>query len=298
LEPSSLAGIRSMSKGGVYALPLIINTAVLYYNKDIFDKMALPNLKDNMGWDEVINLARRAQRQEGGIDYLGIRNGMQPHGNLNPMSLPFIDPATEKPTIMQDERWKTIFSQLIEMRKTMNNTTASFVREPKVAMSADLANIFLNNDMTMMNWDMVTYPQDPGFPDRGAQPLPTLFGISSTSKFKDEAMLVLKHLLSEEVQLDYSKRAVIPALQDQAVLKQFATQVVYKDTVYKDKNFQAIVKKKFAPIPPKTSYETMARQAYEKPLSDLTKGVLDINTAFRQIDEELTKQIAERKGNK
>ncbi|WP_158301557.1 hypothetical protein [Paenibacillus mesophilus] len=48
----------------------------------------------------------------------------------------------------------------------------------------------MNFDLTSLGWDMVAYPGYKEAPGTGPQPLPTLFGITSTSKHKDEAMEV------------------------------------------------------------------------------------------------------------
>ncbi|MDF2717863.1 MAG: extracellular solute-binding protein family 1, partial [Paenibacillus sp.] len=291
LEATSMDVAKQMSGGKMYALPLVINTAALYFNKDLFDKFAVAYPKDGMTWDQVIDLAKRMYRQDAGIDYYGIASGTQPQFNLTSMAVPFIDPKTNKPTILTDGRWKTIYQQLIEMRKTMGNKNLvedHFVKDKNIAMFDYLANTFLNKDMTTMNWDLVTYPTFKELPNQGPQTLPTLFGITSTSKNKDAAMKVLAYMLSEEAQLSLSERAVIPVLQTDKTIKAFGTK-----SKYEGKNFQAILKLKFTPSAPKSAIENKARTAYAKPVVDLAAEKLDLNTAFRQVDEELNKIIAE-----
>lgn len=293
LEPSSVSAIRTMSGGKLYALPLVNNTAAFYYNKDLFDKFGVPYPKDGIGWDEVIELGKRLRRTDGGQEYYGIGSHFQPHANLSPLSVPYVDPKTEKPTILSDDKWKTVYNQLISIKKTTDNKNMdanNFVKDRNLAMLDALANLFLNFDLTSLGWDMVAYPGYKEAPGTGPQPLPTLFGITSTSKHKDEAMEVLKYMVSEEVQRSFSERAIIPVLQGDDILKSFG-----KNSKYKDKNFQAIISKKFAPITPKEKYEAKAREIYSKPLSSLVEGNSDLNTAFRQIDEEMNKMIAAEK---
>ncbi|MDF2717963.1 MAG: extracellular solute-binding protein family 1, partial [Paenibacillus sp.] len=220
--------------------------------------------------------------------YYGMRGGIQPHANLSPLSVPSIDAKTGKPTILTDDRWKTLFSEVVEMKKTVENKALSFVKDPKVAMSIDLANIFINNDMSALNWDLVSYPSYKDKPGIGPQSLPTLFGITSASKQKDAAMRVLSYLLSEESQMSLSERAVIPILQNEKVKAAFG-----KNSVYKDKNLQAIVKINYAPITSKSKYETEIRAIYDKAIPELVNGTVDLNTAFRNMDEQINKLIAE-----
>ncbi|CAG7627489.1 ABC transporter substrate-binding protein [Paenibacillus allorhizosphaerae] len=293
LEPSTIDIIKQMSEGKMYALPIVINTAALYYNKDIFDRFGIAYPQDGMTWDQVSDLARKLRRTDGGQEYYGIATGSQPQLNMSAFSIPFIDPKTEKPTILTDERWKTIYTQLTALRKTSDNKSLvedNFVKDKNVAMLDYLANTFLNKDMSMMNWDLVAYPTFKELPGKGPQTLPTLFGITSVSKHKDEAMEVLKFMLSEEAQLSLSERAIIPVLQNEKVLKAFGTKAKYPN-----KNYQAILKWKFSPIAPKTKYETKARTIFAKPTVDLGSDKIDMNTAFRQIDEETSKMIAEEK---
>jgi multiple sugar transport system substrate-binding protein len=291
LEATSIEVVKQMSGGKMYALPLVVNTAAMYYNKDVFDKFAVAYPKDGMTWDQALDLAKRMRRTDSGIEYYGMVSGSQPQFNLTSMAVPFIDSKTNKPTISTDDRWKTLFQQLIELRKTMGNKNLgedNFVKDKNIAMLDYLANTFLNKDMTAMNWDLVAYPTFKELPDKGPQTLPTLFGITSTSKNKDAAMKVLAYMLSEEPQLGLSEKAVIPVLQTDKTVKAFATK-----SKYTGKNFQAIMKRKFTLSAPKSAIENKARTAYAKPVADLTDGKVDLNTAFRQIDEEMNKIIAE-----
>ncbi|WP_193556103.1 ABC transporter substrate-binding protein [Paenibacillus ginsengarvi] len=293
LEKSSIDAVRALSDGKMYALPLVINTAALYYNKDLFDKFGVPYPKDGMTWDEVIELAKRMNRTDGGQTYYGLGTSITHNLSLNPQSVPYVDRKTEKATILTDSRWKSIFENMVEAYKTAGGAgknPTQFVQDKNIAMTEGLANLFLNLDMTTLNWDMITYPTYKEATGKAPQPYPTLFGITSTSKFKDEAFQVLKHMLSEQEQLSLSERAVIPVLQKDNVLKAFGTK-----SKYQGKNFQSIVSRKFSPMPDKTKYDSKAQPIYNKYVPDVAKGDLDLNTAFRKIDEDMTKMIAEEK---
>lgn len=294
LEKSSIDAIRALSDGKMYALPLVINTAALYYNKDLFDKMGVPYPKDGMTWDQVIELAKRMNRVDGGLEYFGLGTSVNHNFSLNPQSVAYVDRKTEKATILTDPKWKTIYQVMVEAYKTTGGTAkgpTQFVADKNVAMTEGLANLFLNQDMTGLNWDMVTYPTYREAPDRAPQPYPTLFGITAASKFKDEAFQVLQHMLSEQEQLSLSERAIIPVLQKDSVMKAFGTK-----SKYPDKNYQSILSRKFSPMPDKTKYDSKAQSIYNKYVSPVAKGELDLNTAFRKIDEEMNAMIAADKG--
>ncbi|WP_158606674.1 ABC transporter substrate-binding protein [Paenibacillus ginsengarvi] len=293
LEPSSINAVRSLSGGKMYALPLVINTAALYYNKDLFDKFGVPYPKDNMTWDQVIDVAKRMYRTDGGQPYFGLGTSITHNFSLNPQSVPYVDRKTEKATILTDPKWKSIFEVIVEAYKTTGGTAlgpTQFVQNKNIAMTEGLANLFLNLDMTAMNWDMVRYPTYKEAPGKAPQPYPTLFGVTSTSKFKDEAFQVLQHMLSEQEQLSLSERAVIPVLQKDNVQKAFGTK-----SKYQGKNFQSILSRKFSPMPDKTKYDSKAQPIYNKYVPNIAKGEMDLNTAFRSIDEDMSKMIAEEK---
>jgi multiple sugar transport system substrate-binding protein len=88
--------------------------------------------------------------------------------------------------------------------------------------------------------------------------------------------------------MSFSERAVIPILQNEQVKGAFG-----KNSPYKNKNLQSIVKTKFAPITSKSKFEGNIRTIYDKAIPDLVDGKVDLNTAFRSMDEQINKLIAE-----
>ncbi|CAG7635892.1 hypothetical protein PAESOLCIP111_03716 [Paenibacillus solanacearum] len=294
LDPASINIAKTMSNGKMYALPLVNNTDVLYYNKDIFDKFGVPYPKDGMMRDEVLDIAKRLNRVDGGTAYYGL--GLYPSNALamSPFSIPYIDAKTQTPTIQTDARWKTVFEPLIAAYRTTDNKKMSdpnqFLKTGNMAMFIGLANMFLNFDASGVNWDLATYPLFKEAPGVGPQPLPTMFSITSMSKHPDEAMEVLAYMLTEESQKSLAERAIIPVLQTPAVTRAFGTK-----SPYPGKNYAAILKYKFAEIPPMTVYDKLAQNIYLKPLEALAKGTTDLNTAFRNIDQETRQMIMQEK---
>ena len=289
LDPAAMQMVKEASDGGMYALPLVSNTEVLYYNKDIFDRFGVPYPKDGMFRDEVLELAKRLTRTDGGVDYYGIGTYPSYSLALSPFALPYVDAKTEKATIGSDPRWKTVYESLIEAYRTTNNKKMSDPNQflnGNMAMFMGLANMFLNFDVSSMNWDMVSYPLYRELPGAGQQALPTMFSITSLSKHPNEAMEVLAYMLSEEAQISLSERGIIPVRQTPAVLQAFGTK-----TAHPDKNYAAILKNKFTPSPPQTIYDRQAQNIYLKPLELLAQGTVDLNTAFRQIEEETNRMI-------
>lgn len=103
-------------------------------------------------------------------------------------------------------------------------------------------------------------------------------------------MKVLKHMLTEEEQLSLSQRGIIPVLQNTKVMQAFGSQ-----SIYGDKNFQAILGSNFATMIPRPTYAPASATHYSAQLKALSLGEVDLNTAFRQIDEAMSNMIAEEK---
>ncbi|MDF2714132.1 MAG: hypothetical protein K0R28_1057 [Paenibacillus sp.] len=49
----------------------------------------------------------------------------------------------------------------------------------------------------------------------------------------------------------------------------------------------------YAPITSKSKYENDIRTIYDKAIPELVNGTVDLNTAFRNMDEQINKLIAE-----
>jgi ABC-type glycerol-3-phosphate transport system substrate-binding protein len=99
--------IKSYSdQGQIYYLPYNTLAFALMYNKDIFDKFGVPYPKDNMTWDEAIELGKKLTRTEAGVNYIGLR----PPGALNrvPERMPSQYCANKSPAEYQTAVFSTM----------------------------------------------------------------------------------------------------------------------------------------------------------------------------------------------
>jgi multiple sugar transport system substrate-binding protein len=298
IEPTMIDLMREMSGGKMYALPVVNNTVVMYYNKDIFDKFGVAYPKDGMTWDEALELNRRLSRVDGSVEYAGL--GLGHFFATNGLSLGFVDPKSEKPSIT-DDKWKTLYQTYMRLAepqvykdkvRKLNKIpdVNSFVKDRDVAMLAALANTHMTQDMATMNWDVVKVPTFKEAPQTGPQSYPTYFGVSGISKHKDQVMEVIKYLVSDEYQLEVSKKGTLPVVKSAEVKEAFA-----KETSFGGKNVKAALYDRFAPIAQKTMYDSAVEKAYNKNLIKLALGEIDLNTLLRTAEEEAVKAIAELK---
>src|SRR5262249_24395576 len=138
-----------------------------YYNKDIFDRFAVPYPKDGMTWDNAIDLAKKLTRSDGGVQY----KGLTIDGNINRLgeqrSLPMVDPTGK--SVLQTDGWKSVFDVYRQIGQIPGNLLENpqriqaFEKDKNLAMLAGLSARIgefeqLQNQGQAMNWDMVTMP--------------------------------------------------------------------------------------------------------------------------------------------
>jgi multiple sugar transport system substrate-binding protein len=296
IDPSIMDMIKAYGdKGEIFGIPYTSNFSALFYNKDIFEKFGVPFPKDGMTWDEVIELAKKLTRNEGGVQYVGL----DPDNIIrisSPLTNTYFDKKTGKANLSTPE-WKEIyelFNKIISIpgnrTQTVKRNQDDFMKLKNVAMKAT-ANAFDKLGQTEgLNWDMVTYPvykNKPGtFGVAGAQALI----ITPNSKVKEQAFEVIETLLSDEVQLIISKSGVNTPLKSKEVRKVFGSDLEF----LKGKNTQAAFK--YTPTVPgyTTEFDSLAKDITYTHSLDLYKGK-DINTVIRETEDEINAKVNENK---
>jgi ABC-type glycerol-3-phosphate transport system substrate-binding protein len=302
LQSGSLQAIKtSSSVDYLTALPYTQNFSVLYYNKDLFDKFGVAYPKDGMTWDDAAELAKKLSRTDNGVAYRGLNTGKIAR-NGSQLSLPAIDPKTNKATVTTDG-WKKVF----EMQKSVFSIAGnSYIPEGQAltqfTKDRTLAMLAFNNFLARlsqegagMNWDMSTYPSFKEKPGIGINYDLHIMAIAAGSKKKDQALQVISTLLSDEAQLDMARNGRQSVLQkDSSMRSEYGKNLSY----LQGKNVQAIFKTTPAPNVPPSKYEDIAKP--KDYLNDKTTKVVfeqgvDINTALRQAEEEINKLIDQNK---
>ncbi|GAA3403591.1 ABC transporter substrate-binding protein [Paenibacillus hodogayensis] len=301
LEPTVVEAVKQASGGKMYGLPVVSSNLALFYNQDIFDAFSVPYPKADMTWDEVLELAKKMTRMDGGKQYYGFaaNNAMV---NLSSLSIQHADLNTSLPTIQTDERWRRLFdtvfvrpAQMAGYREGMRALKDlpglnQFAKEQNLAMLVYLNTLptSVPTELKTMKWDILPLPVFPDMPGVGSQLASTYFGLTSQTKNKDAAMKVLKYMVSETYQNHIAGKGLIPVLNTDAVRQRLG-----RDTGFGDKNYAAFLQNKPAPIAPKTEYDAKLVSVYRKQIFPLAVGDIDMNTAFRAAEEEAVKVIAE-----
>lgn len=301
-EPSQLNAMRLNTGGPIFGLPIQGNVQTLYYNKGLFDKFGVPYPKDNMTWDDAAEISKKMTRSDGGKQYYGF--GTTNHIlRSNQLSLGRFDAKTGLPIINSEPKWKlfydTLFVKMMPGEAYKQAFTASssrmlginvFIKDQDTAMFGFFAQLHLTNldEMKTIDWDIVTLPTFKEAPGVGSQQYPMFFGITKQTKNVPAAMEVLKFMSSEEYQIGLARKGWMSSLTTSAVQQQYG-----QDTDFKTKNYKALFSQKPAPMPYTPSYDPALVNAYVEAIPNIAKGAMDMNTAFRSVEEKAKKLIEE-----
>lgn len=300
VEPTIIQAVREMSDGKLTAFPTLTNTLAMYYNKDLFEKFGVAYPKDNMTWDDIIEMNRQLTRLEDGQQYVGLSMSVSHAQLMSPLSLQRYNHSSQKAEINND-KWRTFFQSLIDVANTSGYKEkmgelgafpplASFLERKEAAMYGGPANTHSSSDFSNLNWDMVTFPMYKQAMGVQPQSYPTMFGIADSSKQKDAAMEVMGYMLSDEFQMSISRKGFIPIVNSPAVQAVFSENA----TQFADKNVKSVLYSNSAPLVVPSIYDNMV--PYLNYVNDIVLGNIDLNTALREIEEEANLAIAAVKG--
>ncbi|WP_088832154.1 ABC transporter substrate-binding protein [Paenibacillus tyrfis] len=229
--------IKAKGDGTLYGLAPTFSSQAIYYNKDLFSEYGVPLPKDRMTWEELVQLARRfpANGQGNGQIYgfapsyaTASQVGFHYLSSIAASNgLSFVDPSQVKVTL-QTEGWKKAAQLTVEAMKS-----GAFYVPPKIpaanqgkpATMEDVLkrNLFVTGkaamvlsssnfmetlqrakdtlkDVSPVNWEIVTVPVDPRFPDAShAMSVSKIFSINAKSGNMRAAWELVKFINSEEM---------------------------------------------------------------------------------------------------
>ncbi|MCZ8515214.1 extracellular solute-binding protein [Paenibacillus filicis] len=300
-DPTAISDIKAFSnKGELLAIPFSVNSSVLVYNKEIFNKFGVPFPKDNMTWEETIGLAKQVSKTVDGTNYNGIDvNGVRKFATA--LSLPLVDPASQK-AVLANDGWKKAFQTAkaitdVLVDKKIGSSTLGRFFDQSLAMFTYYVDVFgdiekRTKDGSMsFDWDIVSMPSFPEAQGYGLRSLSHDLSITSTTPHKEEAFKVIQFLTGDEVQTALTKRGIrLPALKDQKIRDSFGAD----NPVLKGKNIPAVFLTKPAKNPQPTIYDSYAESEIGKAFDKVLQGT-DINTALREAEDAANQRITTEK---
>jgi multiple sugar transport system substrate-binding protein len=300
-DPELIKSIKGFGEQGqLYGLPTSKVGHSLLYNKQLFDKFAVLAPKDDMTWEEAIKLAGRMTRLENGVQYRGM--DMQFYNMIaSQLNLAVID-RSGKSNMSAWSRPAELFRQLYSIPGNNVPIAGTIAKVMEPFYKGTLAMVVINpstmfaatKQYPALEWDMVTVPVYPEAPGVDPYTNYTFFGITSTSKYPDEAFKIIAHLNSDEVQAEMNRKGNPTVLKSTDIQKQYAADL----PELKGKNVQAIFKHKQSDpyVSPyfDNSVDTLVRQKF----NEIVDGKKDNNTILRELDEAVNKKVAELKASK
>lgn len=205
LAPSVVNALRNAGNGALYALAPQFSSMALIYNKSIFDKKAVDYPTDNMTWEDMFSLARRVASTDGEQKTFGfmfqthkysdIHNEMQLYTAALPLRM--FDDSGER-LLVDSEAWRNALQPVLQLYQENvipdnqdwqeENNGPRPIYGPfdydaflggKVAMALiyysqlkEVINVMENagniEGFESFEWDVVTMPVHPEFPDTGS----------------------------------------------------------------------------------------------------------------------------------
>jgi multiple sugar transport system substrate-binding protein len=232
--------LRSKGNGQLFGLSSSFYSNALYYNKDLFDQNGVPYPKDQMSWEEVLELAKRfpttgeEDKRIYGL-YQNSYGQASVYQFINMIGttegLTMVDPESLKVTI-DTGPWKKVFqtsidalrSKAMNPAKQPNSTNSANSYEDymksnlftmgRAAMTIDSYYAIQQmkqaqdqiKDLTPVNWDVVTVPVNPSNPDFSSSVgVSNLFAINAQSENQRTAWEFVKYLNSDELAKIFSR---------------------------------------------------------------------------------------------
>jgi multiple sugar transport system substrate-binding protein len=297
-EPSAIKLMKGAAYNQLVGLPYQSDSLVLFYNKDIFDKFAVPYPKDDMTWDQMTELVRRVTRSDGGIQYAGFASN-QSWANVmrsNQFSLEPLDPKTLQAAFTGD-RWKQYLQTFIPIfqipgnEKTEDTKGDMFVKDKSLAMYLAYPEYY-QRFPAELNWDVVSVPKFKDLPGVNSAPVPLVLAPAANSPHRDAAFLAIKEMASKPVQLERARKYALPSvLTDPQIRNEFGADV----PALKGKNTKVMQPQKMAGPITFMPYTATAVNGLRSAFNTVLSGKADLNTALRDAAEDVNKKVAEMK---
>jgi multiple sugar transport system substrate-binding protein len=297
MEPTVIDDLRKLggNTGAIYGLPFGQNFGALFYNKDLFDKFAVPYPSDSMTWDDMLALAKRMTRTDQGTQYYGMTISSIPN-MLKQSGASNYDSKDATKAVLTSEAHKRVYnlaSQLFQIpgfvdyqkKVYFHNGTGEFFQTGIVAMLPNyIAKSYFNSKPTV-SWDLTRYPVFPDRPNNGTNVDFHLMAVSKTSDHKEAADRVMLSLTSDEGQLALTKTGRFTILRDRKIRESFGADTGF----FQGKKLEEALKISPSPVPDYSLYNV--NDYINEAVKDIALNGADVNTALRQAEEKANQAI-------
>lgn len=156
IVPVVMESIKSAGNNQIYALSPTFYSSALIYNRALFDAAGVPYPEDNMGWNELFDLARRVSSGDGntyGFNFSTYGYGgelyytMQNYSNI--LRMRTFDENAEQMTVDTD-KWEEVWSTIISLANDKVLPNKSYEEMNNMEMRGPFSyNDFLSSKLAM-----------------------------------------------------------------------------------------------------------------------------------------------------
>jgi multiple sugar transport system substrate-binding protein len=249
--------VKSRSDGGIYGVPVFINDHVMFYNKKIFDKFGVRYPTVGMTYNKIYKLAKKLTVQDGLDAYKGYMQHPDTFLAYNQLGLyPFLPTTSEEPAPEEirvnitSPEWKLLCANIEPFLLIPRNTFTTvddflkgdMSRPGHVAMAVntlDKLPIYAGSELYIEDGEEPEYAEWRTSIDTGITSVPVLYNGSQTiyqpnmlaafippqSDKKEQAIAIVKWLVSEQGQVELSRHAIKGVLQTPNVVLSFGAAI-------------------------------------------------------------------------
>lgn len=302
----TVESLISLSDGRarIMGMPFSATWYTTFYNRDIFDKFAVPYPKEMMTWEEAIEQAKKLTRVDGDVQYIGLdaHNIVQAGMGL---SLVYVDPVTLKSNFNTEpyRQLFTMFKSLYEIPGHVDSKgvfawgVKGFFQTQNVAVFAAPMAVLpgLSDAGLKLRWDVAAALNFKEALGTEREIGLHMLMMSATSKHQEEAFQVMALTATEDVQQEMAKNARVPAALQ---YPQFKDNFAANRPEFKEKNWAAMFKAKRRGTAPMTEFHNVAQSVLLSAPKRLAVDKVDVNTLMRELQEKADAAIAIEKEKK
>jgi multiple sugar transport system substrate-binding protein len=257
LNEGAVAMVKSRSDGGIYGVPIFIDDHMLFYNKKIFDKFRMKYPTVGMTYDHIYKLAKKLTIQSGLDAYKGYMQHPDTYLVYNQLGLyPFLPTTSEEPApedimvSLTSPGWEELgenIERFLHIPRNTFTTVDDFLkgdmsRPGHVAMAVNTLQklpMYAGNELYIDDGDEDDFREWAKSVEIGITSVPVLHYGSQTiyqpntlaafippqSDKKEQAIAIVKWLVSEQAQIELSRHAIKGVLQTPNVVMSFGAAI-------------------------------------------------------------------------
>ncbi len=232
ISPAVIDALQALGNGKLVALASEFQSAALYYNKSLFDRLQIPYPSNDISWQSLLELSKRIARTENGKSIYGLTHRNSPTVFLSQ----YIHGVGAPSPISEDGRkanyTSVAYSSAVEAGIAAFASGAFYLPQQNLPAAQSVAeslnrNKFVTGEAAMtidspglmttlkqaadqgipsFSWDLVSEPIHPSKPkDSQNIVVSSVFGMMADSEKKDAAWTFLKYLISSELAAELPK---------------------------------------------------------------------------------------------